>query len=134
MAKDNGTRELKYEVWSVLAEKEIVLLKHLGVVMLPEKRPREPKQKPAPLPEYFLTIHFKCILCNSEHTRYFHMQQQLLGYLSSVEVESIADDAPLHKQKKEIVSTCKHCKTELAQRSVSDLIDKCMKLSNKLGV
>ena len=130
---DNSTRSLPYETWAMLPERDILLLKALGIVMLPERQVRTPKEKVIFIPEYHLTIDFKCKLCNSEYQRFFHMQSQKDGSLSSVEVEYIPILVTVKKQRVETVPTCKHCEEVLALRDNADLVAKCMKLANRLG-
>ena len=131
--RDSGTRSLPYETWAVLPERDILLLKALGVVMLPERQARTPKEKVEPLPEYHLTVDFKCKLCNSEYQRFFHMQGQKDGSLRSAEVEHIPTCVASKKQRVETVPTCKCCEEVLALRDNADLVSKCMKLASRLG-
>ena len=130
---DSGTRSLPYETWAVLPESDILLLKALGVVMMPERQARTPKEKVAFLLEYHLTINFKCKLCNSEYQRFFHMQSQNDGSLSSVEVTCIPTVVAVKKQRVEMVPTCKCCEEVLVLRDNADLVAKCMKLASRLG-
>ena len=125
-------RTLKYEEWALLSERDILLLKALGIVMLSEVTHREPKQKVIPLPSYYLTITFNCNLCNSEYTRHFHMQTQKSGYLASIEVPELPEGV-VAKTKKDRVSTCPHCRKELMCYDPDILVGKLMKLSNRLG-